>query len=121
MFFVVARSDEVAACGWIQDWTPFRRRLGCIVDDATMPGLYWTSPRHRGKGLYRKLLLHSLYLADKTRPIVVYTTPTNVASQRGIRRAGFRFIGCYNVRQYFRFFTRCIPRPQECRDTGTAL
>ena len=90
------------AYGWIQDWSVFRRRYGAIARDGVMLGFYWTAPARRGRGLYGRLLAHSLALCAKDRPIRIGTSPDNRASQRGIEKAGFRWLGDWKGRVYFR-------------------
>ena len=103
------------AYGWIQDWRPFRRRFGVIAARGSMLGYYWTAPDMRGRGLYGRLLAHSIYLCPKDQPILIDTSPKNRASQRGIEKAGFEFLGEWEERVFFRWFSkmRRIPRPDE--------
>jgi GNAT superfamily N-acetyltransferase len=90
---------ELCAYGWVQSWGPFRRKFGFLASDAVMLGPYFTFEAYRGKGLYRRLLLTSVRLCCERpeRPILVYTWPENTASQRGIEKAGFQYIGTYQV------------------------
>lgn len=97
---------QLDAYGWIQDWSIFRRRYGAIADRGTMLGYYWTAPAARGRGLYGRLLAHSLALCEKDRPIVIATSPDNGASQRGIEKAGFRSLGEWEGRIFFRWFSQ---------------
>ena len=103
------------AYGWIQDWRPFRRRFGAIAHQGTMLGFYWTAPAARGRGLYGRLLAHSIYLCRKDRPILIATSPENKASQRGIEKAGFKPLGEWEGRVFFRWFSRMkmVPRQDE--------
>ena len=98
--------DKLQAYGWIQDWRPFRRKFGMLASEGTMLGPYWSAPEDRGRGLYGRLLEHSLHLSSKTQPILVYTSPDNTASQKGILRAGFRPIGEWTVCTWLGLFTR---------------
>jgi GNAT superfamily N-acetyltransferase len=93
------------AYGWIQDWRPFRRRFGALAQTGTMLGPYWTAPEARGRGLYGRLLAHSLSLCDRDRPILIGTSPENKPSQRGIEKAGFKPRGEWVLRLYLRFFS----------------
>ena len=104
---------QLDAYGWIQDWSVFRRRFGAVADRGTMLGFYWTAPARRGQGLYGRLLAHSLALCDKTRPVLIATSPDNVPSQRGIEKAGFRRRGEWEGRVFFRWFSRMdrVPGP----------
>lgn len=90
--------------GWVQSWQPFRRRFKVLADDGTVLGPYWTAPEHRGKGLYGKVLQHSLLLCPKETPILIFTTRSNSASQRGIAKAGFEYIGDWTITAIFRGF-----------------
>lgn len=85
------------AYGWIQDWKPFRRQFGALATEGTMLGPYRTIPHARGRGLYQRLLLHSLSVCSLDKPVLIYTTPDNVASRRGIEKAGFRFLGTWVI------------------------
>lgn len=96
---------QLDAYGWIQDWSLFRRRYGAIATEGVMLGYYWTAPAARGRGLYGRLLSHSLALCRKDRPILIATTPDNTASQRGIVKAGFQSRGEWEVCSYFRWFS----------------
>ena len=62
-----------------------------------MLGPYWTHERLRGRGLYGRLLQQSLHLCDKEHPIVIFTTPDNIPSQKGIEKAGFTLKGDWEV------------------------
>ena len=98
--------QRLDAYGWIQDWRPFRRRFGAIADHGTMLGFYWTAPEARGRGLYGRLLAHSLFLCPKDRPILMATSPDNPASRRGIEKAGFASLGEWEGCVWFRWFSR---------------
>lgn len=94
------------AYGWIQDWRPFRRKFGALAQSGTMLGPYWTAPEARGRGLYGRLLGHSLSLCSTQQAILIYTSPDNVASQRGIEKAGFRRLGRWDLVVWFGIFSR---------------
>jgi GNAT superfamily N-acetyltransferase len=87
----------VVAYGWIQDWRPFRRWFREIASEGTMLGPYWTAPEARGQGLYGRLLAHSLAICNRSRPVLVYTSPENLASQRGLEKAGFHRLGDWEL------------------------
>jgi len=95
----------VQAFGWIQSWRPFRRKFGMLAQEGTMLGPYQTAPQARGRGLYGILLSHSLWLCDKEKPILIYTDPDNEASQKGISKAGFQYMGDWTVRTWLGCFT----------------
>ena len=100
--------ETLQAIGWVQSWVPFRRKFKEIADDGAMLGPNWTAPEHRGKGILGKLLLHSIFLCPKNKPVLVYTAPDNIASQRGIEKVGFELMGEWVVTIWFRclVFTR---------------
>ena len=101
---------KVVAYGWVQSWQPFYRKFGAIFPEATMLGPYWTAPSHRGRGVYKTLLYRSLTLCEPDKPVAIYTSPGNIASQRGIKGAGFQYIGTYRVQLFF----RCWPVVRKC-------
>lgn len=98
--------QRLDAYGWLQDWSIFRQRYGAVADHGTMLGYYWTAPESRGRGLYGRLLAHSIALCAKDRPILIATSPDNLASQRGIAKAGFRPLGEWEGRVLFRWFSK---------------
>ncbi len=53
-----------------------------------------TSEAHRGRGIYTRALHHiaSTALLDGATSVSIYAAESNVASQRGIERAGFRLV-----------------------------
>jgi len=97
---------RLQAYGWVQAWQPFRRRFRMVAERATMLGPYWTAPDERGKGIYVRLLRHSLYISPKDAPVLVCTSPHNVPSQRGIEKAGFEPVGKWEVTVWFRWLVR---------------
>lgn len=101
-----ADGERLAAFGWVQDWKPFRRRFGAIAQEGTMLGFYWTDPELRGRGLYGRLLAHSLAVCAKDRPVVICVSPDNPASRRGIEKAGFASLGEWEGTVWFRWFSR---------------
>lgn len=98
--------QELDAYGWIQAWTPFRRKFYAIAQNGTMLGPYWTAPTARGQGIYGRLLAHSLSLCAKEKPILIYTSPENKASQRGIEKAGFSPLGEWDCQILLRTWSR---------------
>ena len=97
---------RLQAYGWVQDWSPFRRRYGAVAREGTMLGFYWTAPEERGRGLYGRLLAHSLTVCDLGRPVLIAASPQNRASRRGIEKAGFRPLGEWETLTVFRWFSR---------------
>ncbi|MDY0149073.1 MAG: hypothetical protein RBT03_03190 [Kiritimatiellia bacterium] len=98
--------QTLEAYGWVQDWRPFRRKFGKLAADGTMLGPYRTVPQARGQGLYGRLLMHSLSICSKEKPVLIYTAPENVASQRGIEKLGFRFLGEWVLDRWLVGFVR---------------
>lgn len=97
---------ELVAYGWVQDWQAFRGKFGWLERDAVMLGPYWTHPDHRGKRLYGRMLNASLLLGlQRQCPLIIYTTPSNTASQKGIERFDFDRLGTFRVSTIAR---RCI-------------
>lgn len=101
-----ADGQQLDAYGWVQEWRPFRRRFGAIAPEGTMLGPYWTDPKARRQGLYGRLLEHSLSLCPPDRLVLIYTSPDNKASQRGIEKAGFHPLGEWDFRMWFRWWVR---------------
>jgi RimJ/RimL family protein N-acetyltransferase len=97
-------NDKILAYGWVQNWDPFRRKFGKIFPEAIMLGPYYTNPDQRGKGIYKKLLAYSLSCYPKDKAIAIYTSPTNISSQKGIEGSGFTKLGTFRVRLFFRWF-----------------
>lgn len=92
------------AYGWICDLSIFRHQFGLLAHTGTMLGFYWTCPSARGRGLYGKLLIHSLAIGSKKLPILIYTSPENIYSQRGIEKANFKPIGVFEFSLWFTFY-----------------
>lgn len=105
-FLCFLSDSEIIAYGWIQSWKPFKRKFRWLFEDGTMLGPYWTNPKFRGQGYYGRLLKHSIALVNKKSPIIIYTIPENLSSQKGIEKAGFKKIGTYSIYLFFRFFQR---------------
>ena len=96
--------STLQAYGWIQSGSAFRHKLGMLADDGILLGPYWTEPEHRGKRIYGALIRHCLFVIPKDKPTYIYTSPTNISSQRGILDAGFQATGTYRVTHWFWFF-----------------
>lgn len=66
-----------------------------LLRGCTLLSHFGTVPEFRGQGLYPALLVHILRspLLAETEYFVIDTSDWNIGSQRGIERAGFRFIG----------------------------
>lgn len=91
--------DGLIAYGWIQTWKPLRRQLWWLADDAICLGPYWTHPDHRGRGIYGRLLDHSLDECDRRGfdEVYVWADHDNRSSLRAIEKAGFQPVGTYRV------------------------
>lgn len=84
--------EGVSLCaGWVSEVEKFWiAELPAVVEFPCTVSLFWdyhTPPKHRGRHAYATLL--EGVLAAASNPAVIYCTAGNVASQRGIRRAGF--------------------------------
>lgn len=117
------RGGRLCAYGWVQQWGPFRRRLGWLTLDAVMLGPYWTAPSERGKGLYGRLLAHSIAVCPERdrKPLLIFARPGNWASLRGIEKAGFLRLGVYEVTSWL---CHLVNRPrtiQQERSLGEVL
>jgi len=95
---------ELISYGWIQSWKPFKRKFGWFYEDATMLGPYWTNIIYRGKGIYGRMLKHSIAISEQNLPLIIYTTPDNLSSQKGIEKIGFRVLGTYEIILLLRSF-----------------
>ncbi|NOZ78907.1 MAG: GNAT family N-acetyltransferase [Acidobacteria bacterium] len=95
----IVNDGVLAAYGWIQDWRHFSRKYRFLCDDGVILGPYWTRPELRGRGLYGRLLLHSIHRCPRRdhAAILITTHPDNRASQRGIEKAGFVRLGTYRI------------------------
>lgn len=100
----IQNDEEIISYGWVQKWQPFRRKFGWIYKRAMMLGPYWTHNSHRGKGIYGRLLKQSISLAPKNYPLIIYTSPENVNSQKGIEKMDFKLIGTYKINLFLRCF-----------------
>jgi hypothetical protein len=90
----------LTAFGWLQTWKPLRREFWWLDRDGIGLGPYWTRPDQRGRGLYGRLLSHSLWECDERfrgKPAYVWARSANDASVRGIEKAGFESLGEHEV------------------------
>ena len=86
--------DEMLGYGWLQSWR--------LADNATCVGPHWTHPDHRRKGLFGCLLAHSLHECHLRgwKELYVWAQESNIASRRGIEKAGFESLGRHRVSIY---------------------
>lgn len=104
--------DELAHYSWVQ-------RSGVHPIDAADLGIpvrageIWiyncrTSERRRGNGIYPAVLrlIVDEHLRAGSERVWIYTSHTNVASQRGIARAGFRGAGVLHALRFGAWFHR---------------
>lgn len=96
----IVRGNDMLGYGWIQTWRPLLREFGWLAGtNARCLGPYWTHPQHRGKGVYGRLLLHSLAeCRDRGwNDVYIWAEADNASSIRGIEKAGFRPLGRHRV------------------------
>lgn len=101
VMLAVIHNADLIAYGWLQTWGPLRREFGWLAADAICLGPFWTRPADRGKGVYGRMLRHSVYEAQRYYPGLAYfvwARMENAASCRGIERVGFEPLGAYRVR-----------------------
>lgn len=92
---------RLGAYVWLQDWKPFLRKFGAIADRGIMMGYGWTAPAMRRRGLFGRMLAHSLFVCPKDRPIIGHTTPDNMAIRHALQKVGFYSLGEWDLRQWF--------------------
>lgn len=100
----IQNDEEIISYGWVQKWQPFKRKFGWIYKQAMMLGPYWTHDSHRGKGIYGRLLKQSISLTPQNFPLIIYTSPENINSQKGIEKLDFKLIGNYKINLFLRYF-----------------
>ena len=68
----------------------------------------WTAHEARGKGLYPKVLMQlSNRLLDNYPSVWIYCLDSNLASRRGIEKAGFKYRGTLTRTRLFGKFLKC--------------
>lgn len=111
-FWYLSLEDGTAvATGWVAWKHPFyigETDYGFSMEKSETAIFYdfRTMPEHRRKGYY-VLLLRSIAARTEAKVFLAYTSAVNVASQKGITRAGFRFDGTLtprdgSIRRYLR-------------------
>ena len=115
VLLVLLDGEELAASGWIQTWQPLLREFWWLSRDAICLGPYWTHPDYRGRGLYGRLLLHSLAECHRRfdKDVFIWAEDNNAASKCGIEKAGFHSVGIHRVSTYMCGLIRChkVVRP----------
>ena len=99
----LVEEGKLHAYGWTQGWRPFKRRLDWLTNDGVVLGPYWTAPSERGRGLYGRMLAHSIAVCPdrERRPLVIFARPDNTPSLRGTEKAGFLRLGVHEVNSWF--------------------
>lgn len=101
---LVSGNDELLCSGWLA----FRHRFyiseidyGFDMSESNTGILYKfeTPIQFRGNGYYGILLKYMMKHAEGPMEYMIYTSPDNIASDRGIRKAGFSFDGHLSARQ----------------------
>ncbi len=90
--YLLLDGEESAALGWLFPNSRLLRRLG-YPRNAVYLGGFVTRSEYRGRGYYPSLLRHISHSVGNGRICVVETSPTNLASQRGLDKAGFLLVG----------------------------
>lgn len=93
---------QLIGYGWLQSWESVRREFWWLADDGVCLGPYWTHPEQRGRGVYGRLLAHSLAECRRRgwTELYIWADAANAASIRGITKAGFRPRGLHEVSVY---------------------
>ncbi len=116
VLLVLTDGAQLVSYGWLQPWRCVRREFGFLSNEGICLGPYWTNPAWRGCGVYGRMLRHSLAICrerfGKT-PLYIWARSENVASVRGIERAGFAPVGTFRVvtalAGLIRYHVRCPP------------
>lgn len=123
LLVVLDADGKVAAYGWNQAWSPFRRRFASVSAQGVMLGYYWTRPDQRGHGLYRYLLQLSVALARPSEPLIIYACIANTASLNGIAKAGFKPCSVLQLHRvlWLLHFTRVMRTPEEAMPPSDSI
>ena len=108
---MIEEHGQMKAFGWIQSWSPFRRKFQKVIKNGIILGPFWTAPSERGKGYYGKLLSHAVASYDNTQALIIYCSPKNTASYNGIIKANFRRLGIYRQKYYLNGIFKSIIHP----------
>ena len=105
--FAFKREGAYLSFGWAMRADKFHvGEIGGLVHVTNMPLWIWrcfTAPQHRGNGYYPILLAGIRRSMDETSTLI-YCSRENVASRRGISKAGFE--DAFTLTKH-RFFTIC--------------
>jgi len=111
--YYVYFENKVIACGWVflnLKHDKIKKKYIVIPKGFAWLHHFWTHPDFRGYGIYPSLLTHiceDLLSQNKIsypKDILIDTSCTNIASNRGILKANFEFIGnilALRVRKYW--------------------
>lgn len=104
--------ESIIGYGWIQQWAPLRREFGWLAEDAVCLGPFWVHPNYRGRGVYGRLLTHTVVEAMRrgATNVFVWTDDGNRSSAHGIERAGFESVGRYHITLWFAGCWRKVER-----------
>ena len=93
ILFLVHDKDSLVHTTFAQFKSKYKNILG-EADTVPLLGNCWTSEKYRGKGIYPYILAYSCnYLRNEGFSRVIITCdPTNIASIRGIEKAGFSLV-----------------------------
>lgn len=100
---VLDEESAPIAYGWIQLGSALQFEFSWINLPWLGLGPYWTDERFRGKGAYGRLLTHSLQVCRDRFPdhtAYIWAQADNVASIRGIEKAGFQDFGVHRIATY---------------------
>lgn len=99
---LVSPEDVMVSSGWLawkQEMYISETDFGFSTEASDAGVLYNfnTHPDYRGKGLYGLLLRGIICNSTEPKKYIIYTSPDNNASSRGILKAGFRFDGALSA------------------------
>lgn len=97
---LISEDNNVVSSGWLaykQHFYIGETDFGFDMTRSQTAILYdfQTEPQYRGKGYYGLLLRSILHHSPTPKRFIIYTSPENSASSKGILKAGFVFDGVY--------------------------
>ncbi|MBS4033782.1 MAG: hypothetical protein KGZ85_04905 [Ignavibacterium sp.] len=101
-------NTNLIAYGWIQSWKSFKKKfrmIDTVKYETYMLGPFWTDSNFRGKGYYGRLIENAIIFSGENKRSIIYTSPHNTSSKRGIEKAGFSKIGSFRITFIFRFIS----------------